>query len=311
MIRWPWKRTKAASPLPEEPFACGVAETTPEGEFPVLAAAPLLQRTGAGRIVEVMRMKVGVPRPLFDGGVLPLVHAYAEFVQLLPALTPRLGDEVGGLLLHGLEAASSALDFRRGQILPRGASPEAVGELHHRWTYAVLIAALLHEIERPLSGLRVLMRRPGCEPEPWLPFAGALGSREASSYRWEQAASPVDEALRGKLALVLFDRFIPIGMIEWLSADADLVRELLRHLGGEPSAEGSVLRELAARGAAHAAGTAWRSAAPPASASAPALSVSSPVPGNPPACDVGQESGESFLDPVDEPLPEPRRRKAR
>lgn len=311
MIRWPWRRTKTASPTAEGASDCAVEASAPDGEFPVLPAALLLERTGAARVVEVMRMKVGFPHALFDSGVLPLIHAYAEFAQLLPALTPRRGEEPGGLLLHGFEAASLALDFRRGQILPRGAPPEAVGEQHHRWTYAVLIAALLHEIERPVSGLRVLMRRPGREPELWLPLTGALGTREASRYRWEQAASPVDEAVRGKLALFLFDRFIPIGMIEWLSVDADLVRELLRHLGGEPSAEQGVLRELAARGAAYAAGTAWRSAVSPASQGGPASPVSALKPGNSPACDADADSGEDFLDPVDDPMPAPRRRKAR
>jgi len=311
VIRWPWKRTKAASSQSQEPSVCAEEQATSRDEFPVLAAGPLLERTGAGRVVEVLRVKLGFPRALFDGGVLPLVHSYAEFVQLLPALTPRRGEEAGGLLLHGLEAASSALDFRRGKILPRGASPEVIGELHHRWTYAVFIAALLHHIERPVCERRVLMRQAGREPESWLPFAGALSTREALSYRWEMAALPVDETARGKLALFMFDRFVPIGMIEWLSADADLMRELLCHLGGEPAAERSALHELAARGAAHAAGIEWRPMVSPVSPSASASSVSAPVPDKSPAGDSGADFDQDFLDPVDDPLPAPRRRKVR
>lgn len=306
MIHWPWKRAKAASTSAEAPAARPSDEAVPNGEYPVLGAARLLDRTGAAQIIEVMRTKVGFPRALFDGGVLPLLHAHAEFVQMLPALTPRRGEEAGGLLLHGLEAASSALDFRRGQILPRGAPPEAIGEQHHRWTYAVLVAALLHESESPFARLRVFLRRHGGEPQTWLPLMGALSSRETSSYRWEVATSPEDEAGRKQLALLLFDRCVPIGMIEWLSADAELVRELLRHLGGEAGERG-VLRELAARGTAYAAGTEWR-AIPP--STAPGRSAA-PASVSPPEPEASADSGEDFLDPVDDPTPAPRRRKAR
>jgi len=311
VIHWPWKLAKAASTSAEAPAARPSDEAVPNGEYPVLGAARLLDRTGAAQIVEVMRTKVGFPRALFDGGVLPLLHAHAEFVQMLPALTPRRGEEAGGLLLHALEAASSALDFRRGQILPRGAPPEAIGEQHHRWTYAVLVAALLHESESPFARLRVFLRRHGGEPQTWLPLMGALSSREASSYRWEVAASPEDEAGRKQLALLLFDRCVPLGMIEWLSADADLMRELLCQLGGEPAAERSALHELAARGAAHAAGIEWRPMVSPVSPSAPASSVSTPVPDKSPAGDSGADFDQDFLDPVDDPMPAPRRRKVR
>lgn len=276
----------------------------------MLAAERLLERTGASHVVEVMRTKVGFPRALFDGGVLPLVNAYAEFVQLLPALTPRRGEEAGGLLLHGVEAALAALDFRRGQILPRGAAPEAIGAQHYRWTYAVLVAALLHEIERPFSGLRVFARRADREPELWLPMAGSLGPRAGSSYRWECVASPVDDASTGKLALFLFDRFVPLGMIEWLSVDAQLVRELLNHLGGEPAAEHGALRGLASRAVAYAAGVDRPPVAPAESQRADAAPPPSTVSGSPPASEA-QVSEPEFLDPVDDPAPAPRRRKAR
>ncbi|MBI5900775.1 MAG: DNA-binding domain-containing protein, partial [Rhodocyclales bacterium] len=46
---------------------------------------------------------------------------------------------------HALQVGSRALDFRRGQILPRGAAPEVIGAQAHRWTYAVFVAALLHD----------------------------------------------------------------------------------------------------------------------------------------------------------------------
>lgn len=305
MICGPWKRAKAASPSLEKSPDCVADERAPEGEWPVLAAERLLERTGASHIIEVMRTKVGFPSALFDGGVVPLINAYAEFAQLLPALTPRRGEEAGGLLLYGIEAGLAALDFRRGQILPRGAPPEVIGEQHHRWTYAVLVAALLYGVEQPLSALHVLMRKAGGAPEPWRPFSGTLDAREAASYRWEKGASVAEDGTRGKLALFLFDRIVPTGMIEWLSANAGLIRELLRHLGDEPGAERSALRELAARGAAYAAGTPW----PPVPPSAPL--VSAPVTSDVAMPEPDAVAEEQFLDPVEEPMPAPRRRKAR
>jgi len=308
---WPWKKSKATTAVSTAPMTRRPEASLPEGELPVLDADSLLVQTGGRALIEVMRVKTGFPRALFDSGVLPLLNGYAEFSQLLPALTPRRGVNPGGLLLHGLEAASAALDFRRGQILPRGAAPETIGTHHYRWTYAVLVAGLLYQVERPISALQVLVRVPDREPFLWRPMTGALRAHAAVSYRWErQGDSNVDEMTSGKLELFLLDRLVPLGMIEWLSTDSSLIRELMSHHGHEPTAERGALTELAVRAADYAGGIA-STPRPPVQdrrlveAPRPATQAANS------AADKPVEPDAEFLDPVDDPTPAPKRRKAR
>ena len=67
------------------------------------------------------------------------------FVHGLPTTESRPQEDIGARFTHALQVGSRALDFRRGQILPRGAAPEVIGAQAHRWTYAVFVAALLHD----------------------------------------------------------------------------------------------------------------------------------------------------------------------
>lgn len=311
MFAWLRKRNEVTIAVSPAPTAVTSQASVPAGELPVLDADQLLARTGGRALVEVMRVKTGFPCALFDSGVLPLVNAYAEFCQLLPVLTPRGGVQPGGLLLHGLEAASAALDFRRGQILPRGAAPETIGAQHYRWTYAVLVAALLHDIERPVSALQVLARVPDREPFLWRPMTGALRAHAAASYHWEQRGdSTADDMVNGKLELFLLDRLVPLVMIEWLSADANLIRELLSHLGHESAAERGPLTELAARARAYAAGIALTPMRPTQDRHVVAAPRTPPSAKDSPPDDP-LESEAEFLDPVDDPEPAPKKRKVR
>lgn len=136
-----------------------VPAAVPEGELPVLTSDVLIERTGTKLLVDVLRTKLGFPPEMFDGAVRPVIAAFAEFVQLLPASESHHHADPGGLFTHTVEVVNLALDLRRGQILPRGAPPEAIGEQAHRWTYAVFVSALLHEVGKPIADLRVVIRK--------------------------------------------------------------------------------------------------------------------------------------------------------
>lgn len=314
MIRLPWRRATS----PEAPQTAVPTEPVPDGELRVLTASQVIEHTRTARLIDALNVKLGFPARLVETGVLPVVHAYAEFAQMLPASTAREPTTPGGLFVHGIEAAGIALDYRRGQILPKGAPPEVIGEQAHRWTYAVLIATLLHEVDEPLTALRVQMRRTATALEPWWPVMGALTTCCALSYRWGTAPDSASE-LRGKLPLLLFDRFVPTPIVEWLAADTALVRELLRHLSREAAGRGDALHDLAVRAHAQAAGRALASASlngadgachetPPSAAKTDARRQ---VPERRPARTEAPVPDE-FLEPVEDPeMASPPRRKAR
>jgi hypothetical protein len=100
-------------------------------------------------LVDLIRIKMGFPREVFEPVVRPVIEGYAAYLHGLPATESRpqahSGARSGARFTHALQVGSRALDFRRGQILPQGAAPEVIGAQAHRWTYAVFVAALLHD----------------------------------------------------------------------------------------------------------------------------------------------------------------------
>lgn len=127
-----------------------VPESVPatEPEMFALELPALVERTRSAGLIDLLRVKLGFPREVFARAVHPVIECYAELTQLRPAPEPQRYAYAGGLFVRGLELGSRALDYRRGQILPRGAAPEVIGAHAHRWTYAVFVAALLHCVGR-------------------------------------------------------------------------------------------------------------------------------------------------------------------
>ncbi len=185
------------------------------GSGPVIAAtlwrrplpANTLWRLQDEALVERIRIKMGWAREVFEPVVGPVIEGYAAYLEGLPAESrpqAQSGAPSGARFTHALQVGSRALDFRRGQILPRGAAPEVIGAQAHRWTYAVFVAALLHE-----------------------------------------------ERHEG-LAVQLLNRLVPPLVLEWLAADAELMRELVAFLAGADSAPAGAVSELVRRAAGQA-----------------------------------------------------------
>jgi hypothetical protein len=99
--------------------------------------------------VALLRARLAFPREVFDVLVEPLIRGLAGCVS-----PTRDGDAAADTQLLGrsLRLALRALAIRRDRILPPNAPPERVGELAHRWSYAVLVAALLRKGEAPGAG---------------------------------------------------------------------------------------------------------------------------------------------------------------
>ena len=94
--------------------------------------------------VAMLRTRLAFPREVFDVLVDPLIQGLAGRVP-----STRIGDAAADAQSLGCSVrfALRALAVRRDRILPPNALPERVGELAHRWTYAVLLAAMLRKGE--------------------------------------------------------------------------------------------------------------------------------------------------------------------
>ncbi|MCZ8320024.1 MAG: DNA-binding domain-containing protein [Novosphingobium sp.] len=98
--------------------------------------------------VALLRTRLAFPREVFDVLIEPLISGLAGCVAF-----DRDGDAAADAqpLGRSVRLALRALAVRRDRILPPNAPPERVGELAHRWTYAVLLAALLSDRYGPGS----------------------------------------------------------------------------------------------------------------------------------------------------------------
>jgi hypothetical protein len=92
--------------------------------------------------VALLRARLAFPREVFDVLVEPVIRGLAGCVP-----SYRDGDAAADTqpLGRSVRLALRALAIRRDRILPPNAPPERVGELAHRWTYAVLLAAMLRK----------------------------------------------------------------------------------------------------------------------------------------------------------------------
>ncbi len=225
-------------------------------EHPVLDARSLIDQLQLVNAIRVLRIRLAFPPEVFALAVRPLIDAYAEWVQLLPVGTSEFGParyvQAGGQLQRACVSAIRVLDRRRGQILPRGAAPEVIGELAHRWTYAVFVAALLCDAGRVDAGLRVWISDGAERLRVWRPMEGSMRECGASHYRVEAlsagvlsgdrdpvAPDPVDPAYSA-LALRLFERRVPAAIREWLDKDQALMAELHACLTGQVDKAGAI-----------------------------------------------------------------------
>lgn len=146
-------------------------------------------------LVELLRIKLGFPREVFELAVSPVIKGCAQFVQLLPPSESQPQGDPEDLLARALCVATRALDYRRGQILPRAAAPEVIGAQAHRWTYAVFVAALLCAVcqnsldDSDRAALQLLDRLVPPSILEWLAADPAL-MRELEAFLSEMSSAP-------------------------------------------------------------------------------------------------------------------------
>ncbi|MBU9478019.1 MobH family relaxase [Burkholderia multivorans] len=212
--------------------------------LPVLGYRELIQRTGVEGMVLRIASSLGLSPESEQRDLEPLLQRLAEFVQLLPASESHHHAQPGGLLIHLLEVARYALHFREGYRLPLGASPEDQMKHGARCSYAVLVAALLHDIGKPLADLKVELAA-GHDVRPWVPMAGSMNEQGGAWYRVDfPAPGERDYGAHSRLAIVLLQRLVPLASLSWLAQYPPVLQELAGYLSGEVSSKDSALAKI-------------------------------------------------------------------
>jgi integrating conjugative element relaxase (TIGR03760 family) len=203
----------------------------PPGFLPVLPAVDLYREVRVEPLLFRIRQALGFAPENYDRDVQPLQDAVAEFVQLLPASESHHHANPGGLLTHVLEVAAVALLRSEEAKLPIGRPTEEQLKFAARWRYGILVAALLHDIGKPIADVEVTVRRPNGSLGPW----NGLGGRLADVGDCYRVQFPLrhDYGAHQRLPVMLLKTMVPASTMRWLADDVELVNTLIAYLSGE------------------------------------------------------------------------------
>jgi integrating conjugative element relaxase (TIGR03760 family) len=234
---------KPAQPSPPQPEQSTqsprIIQGTQTGWLRVLNAPELLASVQAEKAIDAMWQQSKVADIVWRRDLLPALHRYAEFVQLMPASESHHHAHAGGLLAHTIEMLLAAMTWRNGHFLPENASVEDMDSQRDEWTYVVFFAALLHDIAKPLTDLRIRWRYAGmADPIRWVPLSGSLSQvsagRRDSEYLVEfTPKSARDYSAHGRVAITLLHQIATSTALTFLARRPHTMDALVQYLGGQ------------------------------------------------------------------------------
>lgn len=211
------------------------AGSRPAVQIPVRSIEQLLEVTHTARLMKSVEQRMRFSAAQFERDCRPVLEAFAEFVQMLPASECHHHAQPGGLWIHALEVIDAALTFRAGIELPAGASTEDRKRQEHRWSYAVFAAAMLHDVGKPVTDLQVtLFAQDPHIGRPWIALAGAMRVNGAQFYSVAfKTPTQKDYQAHQKLAAMMLHQFVPSRLMRWLAEEGEALTQLLAYLAGE------------------------------------------------------------------------------
>ncbi|MDX4957828.1 MobH family relaxase [Delftia acidovorans] len=232
------KQGPVAVPSPASAQVPTVAGTEP-GWLRVLTSDQLLAVVRAEKAVDAMWRQSHQSREVWERDLLPAIHRYAAFVQLMPASEAHHHAHAGGLLSHTIEMVLAALTWRNAMLLPGGSQIEEIDAQRDQWSYVVFFAALLHDIAKPMTDLRIQWRCDGmADSIRWTPAGGSLvqitARRAAAEYLVDfTPKSQRDYSAHGKLAQLLLSRIAPESALVFLAQTPAAMDALEQYLSGQ------------------------------------------------------------------------------
>jgi integrating conjugative element relaxase (TIGR03760 family) len=251
-VAWRYLR-QSAEPLPgPAPLETSLAPVLPrmlsasgDNWLKVQPGETLLQYCHAQRTIDEILRQTRLSPDVFERDLRAALVAYAEFVQLAPASESHHHAHPGGLLAHTLEVLLAAATLRNGYLLPLGAPTETIDRQRDHWTYTVFFAALLHDIGKIMTDLRLHARdTPQSPTRRWLPISGPLTQSHATEYQVSFAPTAERDYLaHKKLSLILLQAIAPANALAFLGRENATLETLSAFLGGEGAKPGTAAFE--------------------------------------------------------------------
>lgn len=208
--------------------------------IPVVGSPVLLG--GHLQLMDSIRKLVGVPQAHWQALYATAFESFASFVQQLPASEAHHHARPGGMLIHSLEVVRESLKLRRGRLIPSGASAEKLMDCQDLWTYATAMAALLHDLGKPVTDQRIsLYDAQGRDLGLWNPVTGPF-PKEAAWYKVEFVRDR-HYRFHERIPPLLAHFILPPQGLQWIASDPEVFQAWLAAVSGDDDHAG-VLGEL-------------------------------------------------------------------
>lgn len=212
-----------------------------------------LPATPPQKLIETQRDLIGQIREaglaspdIFEQFYLASLRRFASYAHLLPASQTHHHRGAGGLLRHAAEVALWSLQSGDRVLLPGEQAPRRRRELEPRWHFAVFLAALCHDVGKPVTDLAVTSRD---GEKVWNPFVEDLYSwanrSEVDRYflHWRENRAKKHTAISSLIA----ERIISPKGLAWIAeGDTELVLWMMESINGNPCAE-NLIHDLVIR----------------------------------------------------------------
>ena len=209
--------------------------------LPLLSARGLIELTGQyGRLAHIKRI-VQIDDATWQMLYQEVIERFAELVQLMPASQAHHHAVPGGLFVHTLEVLEYALTGRQQYKLPLFASEKQQEDERHLWTYAVFLAAILHDVGKRLTLCRLILD----DGRELPPFSGDPATLAGRHYRIV-FNDPKYHALHEQIGLAFAGHLLPPLAQDFILPRLHVMQQLMGHIHGNPDAAdiiGKIVRE--------------------------------------------------------------------
>ena len=199
------------------------------------------------KLIETQRELIGqiresglASKEVFEEYYLEPLRRFASYAHLLPASEAHHHRGAGGLLRHAIEVALWSLQSGDRVLLPEGQTPRRRRELEPRWHLAVFLAALCHDVGKPITDLTVTSKDGA---SVWEPFAEDLYSWAISNnidryfLHWRKNRGTNHTTI----SLWMTERIVSQKGLAWIKeGDSSLVQWMLETIAGQTSQENMI-----------------------------------------------------------------------
>lgn len=199
------------------------------GILPILPVNELIS-VHAGKIASLNEL-AGLSESNFNKYYQSSIHNFARLVQLLPASEVHHHATPGGMLSHTLDVCVIALKLRQSYVLSTNNNAEDVSVEFDSWTYSIFLAALCHDLAKPVVDQIIDIYDQDHKKSQWVPWSSFLD--EQGTWYTCRFVRKRQYHLHEKASLLLIYKIIPAYGMEWLSSNQTIFMQWLACVSGD------------------------------------------------------------------------------